>query len=1503
MKPFFGKVRIGAAVFLGAIALAILTFVSRKMPSAQAMSQLSGTVQGGLSPVSGAAVTLYAAGTAYGSNATSLGSTTTNASGDFTVGFTSPATPIVLYLVVLGGNAGSGSNTAIGLMGVLGMSNALPASVTINEITTAAAESGLAQFTDSTGQIIGGPTSNATGLANQVQGYLADISTGTPAIPSTVPLNCSGGSQPVNCDGLERLDTISNILAACVESSGPSSSACSTLLSNTGSSTTTLQAAHVMATNPVANVGTLFALQGGSPPFTPDLSAAPDGWEIALNFDPANVFNGPNFAAIDGAGNVWVPNLDGNSVTELTPTGGLMGNFAPSGANFDSPEYVAIDASGNAWVPNIASVTVLTSSGGLFGNFNNSNTSGANFNNPISVAIDADGNAWVPNLSGNSVTVLTSSGGLVGNFSNSNTGGANFNQPGDVAIDAASNAWVPNVGGNSVTELTSSGDLVGNLTPGGAQFDQPGDVAIDAVGNVWVTDDVASLSELPASCTTSSCIARTFNNSNTSGANFNEPEGIAIDGAGNVWTSNAGGNSVTELTSSGGLIGNFAPIGANFNSPEGVPIDASGNVWVPNFGGNSLAELIGVARPVLTPLVACLNQTPPHAVCLPGGSAPTATATATSTATATATPTATSTPTATATATTTSTATATATVTSTATATQTATSTATGSATPTGTSTATATPTATPTPNVITVNSSTDPASTSGNGFCTLREALNNANAKSDTSGGDCAAGTGNDTIRFSICGTITLVQGTLPAIANSLPGSLTIDGSGQTITVNGANLYGVLVVNSGATLSLISLTIVNGNAGYGGGVSNSGTLTVANSKFSGNASSNSISNVGAGGINNVTTSSTLTVSNSTFSGNNGLWGGAIENYGQADITDSTFNSNTAANGGGAINNDGTLTIANSTFLGNTVTGDDPNFFGGGAVRHSELSNTLTVTNCTFSGNTAPSGGGGAIDNYVGHPFTITNSILANSPSGGDCTGTTTNGGYNIADDATCVFGSSTAVNGDTIGDNVTDANLNLDTTDGLANNGGPTETIALDSPSFAIEAIPIGDCPATDQRRAPRPALDSACDIGAFEFGGVVPATPTPTACAASTPTATATATATSTSTPTATGTASGSATPTATATPSPTLTATPTSTDSATRTPTATVTATRTATSTATPTTTATASATPTLSATATATRTATPTPTATSIGPLNFSPKSITFKSQKFGTTSKPKMLELSNPKSNNGEVVINGISFGTSEFAVAAGSSTCGSSIRVGRKCKIGVVFKPEANGPQPDTLTISDNASNSPQQVTLSGIGKDAPLATPTATTTSTLTATPTATATATGGTPTVTATATRTATATATLTATATATSTGAATPTATITATVTRTPKPKRTPTPTPSPTPVPEDLIYPSSVNFGEVTVGHDKSMTFTLTNSAQSGPPISFVTPAFSVPPTHPQVFGFRTGATNCRKQLSPQKACQLTVQFIPAMQGPVSAMLTVSDDAANANQMIMLSGSGK
>lgn len=94
---------------------------------------------------------------------------------------------------------------------------------------------------------------------------------------------------------------------------------------------------------------------------------------------------------------------------------------------------------------------------------------------------------------------------------------------------------------------------------------------------------------------------------------------------------------------------------------------------------------------------------------------------------------------------------------------------------------------------VITVNSNLD-NTTAGNGLCTLREAINNANSNSDTTAGDCPAGAGLDTISFAIGGSgsaasISIGGSMLPVITNSV----TIDGTTQgcaappCVEINGA--------------------------------------------------------------------------------------------------------------------------------------------------------------------------------------------------------------------------------------------------------------------------------------------------------------------------------------------------------------------------------------------------------------------------------------------------------------------------------------------------------------------------------------------------------------------------------------------------------------------------------------------------------------------------------------------------------------------------------------------
>jgi len=133
----------------------------------------------------------------------------------------------------------------------------------------------------------------------------------------------------------------------------------------------------------------------------------------------------------------------------------------------------------------------------------------------------------------------------------------------------------------------------------------------------------------------------------------------------------------------------------------------------------------------------------------------------------------------------------------------------------------------------IVVNSLADP---SARGICVLRDAITAGNTKTATNG--CTAGTGKDTIRFSVTGTIHLAS-TLPQVTDQ---QLTINGPASPgITIDGGQKVQVMLVASCATLDLRNLTIANGfiangfNANLGGGIRNDGTLKVTDSTFSGN--------------------------------------------------------------------------------------------------------------------------------------------------------------------------------------------------------------------------------------------------------------------------------------------------------------------------------------------------------------------------------------------------------------------------------------------------------------------------------------------------------------------------------------------------------------------------------------------------------------------------------------------------------------------------------------------
>jgi CSLREA domain-containing protein len=280
---------------------------------------------------------------------------------------------------------------------------------------------------------------------------------------------------------------------------------------------------------------------------------------------------------------------------------------------------------------------------------------------------------------------------------------------------------------------------------------------------------------------------------------------------------------------------------------------------------------------------------------------------------------------------------------------------------------------------------------------CSLREAIASANGDADVGGCAGVGAYGADTIVFastlSLPATITLTD---PAGALTVSSDVTITGPGAAqLAIDGNHTTGVFFIDTGQVM-MSALTIRNGNSGGGGGIANiGGTLTLATCRLSGNSAD------GRG-----------------------------------------F---TAPGVGGAIYNGGTLTLTNCALNGNSASGGP---LGGGGIFNGGT--LLTLTNCTLSGNSALTDNsayyGGGIYNIGGTLAVVTNTVVANSPSGGDCTGAGINdGGHNLVEDATNSCGLANGVNGNLVG---VDPVLSP-----LANNGGPTETMALLDGSPAINA------------------------------------------------------------------------------------------------------------------------------------------------------------------------------------------------------------------------------------------------------------------------------------------------------------------------------------------------------------------------------------------------------------------------------------------------------------------
>jgi len=366
---------------------------------------------------------------------------TTDANGIFTVtgDYSCPADKqFNTYFYSSGGDAGSGANSAATLVGPAPACTT-GSFTTVNEISTIASVYVFAGFiSDPLHAGSSGSTLALTALnnADATLNNLYSPASGM-AIAYTPGANGGFGTVPQS-----EIDTLANILAACINSTGPSSTQCTTLFSNAMNGSTaptdTATAAVNIAHNPGVDVANLFSLQTPTSPFQPMLSSAPNDFSIAISYTGGGLLN-PFGIAVDGSGNIWVTNPSVNEISEFSPTGAAISTTnGYSGGGLDSPRDIAIDAAGDAWVTN--------ATGSRLSEFNSSGVAmspstgytGGGLNGSYGIAIDASGNVWSANFAANSLSEFNSSGSPI---AGSPFTGGGLTSPRGISIDASGNIW------------------------------------------------------------------------------------------------------------------------------------------------------------------------------------------------------------------------------------------------------------------------------------------------------------------------------------------------------------------------------------------------------------------------------------------------------------------------------------------------------------------------------------------------------------------------------------------------------------------------------------------------------------------------------------------------------------------------------------------------------------------------------------------------------------------------------------------------------------------------------------------------------------------------------------------------------------------------------------------------------------------------------------------------------------------------------------------------------
>jgi len=578
---------------------------------------LSGVAHGGRTPISGATVKAYVAGkTGYGSASHLLATTSTLTDGSgsfsFTGNITCPASndpnyTDTLYIVLTGGDAGGGTNSATALLAVLGdCATAVTNNpfVGISEVSTFAGMTALQQFFNPATESFGTSPTNVAGLTIAAKTVANIINVGTGLANNSTHQQSTG----TNMTGTitititpesAKIYSAANTLASCVNN--VTGSSCTTLFADVSTATVsdTLQAAYYMASNPTnctaystsgcttSNIVAVFGLATATPPYGGGLSTAPTDWTVGITYTAGTLGvatgNGTCSStapfllygygiSVDANGNIWSDNGPTNgAMSEISPIGVPM---ACSGLVGPSRGGAVIDTAGNIW-----SASGTTGASGVL--------------------------SYVVKFDGTNTTQITIPGATAKTYAMAADGFGN------VFVTDASTALELYEFPSTATATTQP-TTIGSILPAGTTAATPYGLAVDPWGTVVVGQSTTGDGNSLVAYALTNVGGTTYGSAQTLAqpSAYEGPFGLAFDGNDAFWLGNSSGTSSTGVagvptppgnttsstlvtystsTSGAAVTASFATptnvtgaFAGGMATPRGVAIDGNNNIWTVN---------------------------------------------------------------------------------------------------------------------------------------------------------------------------------------------------------------------------------------------------------------------------------------------------------------------------------------------------------------------------------------------------------------------------------------------------------------------------------------------------------------------------------------------------------------------------------------------------------------------------------------------------------------------------------------------------------------------------------------------------------------------------------------------------------------------------------------------------------------------------------------------------------------------------------------------------------